>query len=149
MLARSGYTEAAAASLAEASAELERLELPLESARCLLALGRAGRRHKRWRVAREALERAAAEFAALGAEGWAARAGAELERIGGRRRSDGDLTPAERRVSELAADGLSNKEIAASMYVAVNTVEVYLARAYAKLGVRSRAQLAKRLAAGS
>jgi DNA-binding NarL/FixJ family response regulator len=52
-------------------------------------------------------------------------------------------------VSELAADGLSNKEIAAAMYVAVNTVEVYLARAYSKLGVRSRAQLAKRLAAGS
>jgi DNA-binding CsgD family transcriptional regulator len=148
-LARSGYTEAGEELLAEASDDLERLGLQLDSARCLLALGRAQRRHKQWREARQTLERAATAFAALGAAGWAARAAAELERIGGRRRSDGDLTPAERRASELAADGLSNKEIAASMYVAVNTVEVYLARAYAKLGVRSRAQLAKRLAAGS
>jgi DNA-binding NarL/FixJ family response regulator len=48
----------------------------------------------------------------------------------------------------LAAEGLSNKEIAAALYVTVNTVEVHLARAYPKLGVRSRAQLARRLAAG-
>jgi DNA-binding NarL/FixJ family response regulator len=52
-------------------------------------------------------------------------------------------------VGALAADGLSNKEIAAALYVTVNTVEVYLARSYAKLGVRSRTQLAKRLADGS
>jgi DNA-binding NarL/FixJ family response regulator len=58
------------------------------------------------------------------------------------------MTPSERRVAELAADGLSNKEIAAALYIEVNTVEVHLARAYAKLGVRSRTQLAKRLAAG-
>jgi DNA-binding NarL/FixJ family response regulator len=51
-------------------------------------------------------------------------------------------------VVELAAQGLSNKEIAAALYVTVNTVEVYLARAYTALGARSRAQLAKRLAAG-
>ena len=46
---------------------------------------------------------------------------------------------------ELAAKGLANKEIAQALYVAVHTVEVHLSHAYAKLGVRSRAQLAQRL----
>ena len=54
-------------------------------------------------------------------------------------------TPAEQRVAELAADGLSNKEIARTLFVTVNTVEVHLTHAYAKLGVRSRAQLPGRL----
>jgi DNA-binding NarL/FixJ family response regulator len=52
-------------------------------------------------------------------------------------------------VAELASEGLSNKEIASTLYVTVNTVEVHLSRAYAKLGVRSRARLAGRLAPGS
>ncbi len=148
-LATGGDVDAGSALLMEASLDLERLELRLDSARCLLALGRAQRRLKQWRGARETLELAAERFAALGADGWARRSKSELDRIGGRRRAgDGTLTASERRVVELAADGLSNKEIAAALYVAVNTVEVYLARAYAKLGVRSRAQLAKRLVDG-
>jgi DNA-binding CsgD family transcriptional regulator len=148
-LATGGDVEAGAASLAEASVDLEALGSLFDAARCLLALGRAQRRLKQWRGARESLERAAVSFAALGADGWAARARSELERVGGRRRAESELTPSERQVSELAADGLSNKEIAAALYVTVNTVEVHLARAYAKLGVRSRGQLAKRLAGGS
>ena len=59
--------------------------------------------------------------------------------------SDG-LTAAEQRVVELAADGLANKEIALSLSMSVRTVEVHLKHAYAKLGVRSRTQLARRLA---
>ena len=148
-LATGGDVEAGTASLAEASVDLEALGSLFDAARCLLALGRAQRRLKQWRGARESLERAAVSFAALGADGWAARARSELERVGGRRRAESELTPSERQVSELAADGLSNKEIAAALYVTVNTVEVHLARAYAKLGVRSRGQLAKRLAGGS
>lgn len=147
-LARGGYTQASAAMASEAAVDLEGLDLRFDSARCLLALGRAGRRSKQWRDARVALEQAIAAFGALGAEGWAQRARAELDRVGGRRRAGGELTPSERRVVELAAEGLSNKEIAATLYITVNTVEVHLARAYPKLAVRSRAQLAKRLAAG-
>ena len=140
-----GSSDAPAVVLREASADYELLELHLDSARCLLALGRAQRRSKQWRAARGTLERAASRFDALDASGWAERARAELERVGGRRRSDGELTPSERRVVELAIEGRSNKEIAVALYVTVNTVEVHLARAYAKLGVRSRAQLAKRM----
>jgi len=72
----------------------------------------------------------------------------ELARVGARRPAlDGELTPAERGVAELAARGLANKEIAQEMVVSVKTVEFHLSNTYAKLGIRSRTQLAARLAA--
>ena len=86
----------------------------------------------------------------LGSPGWADDARSELQRVGARRAAPaGELTPAERRVAELAAEGLANKEIAQALVVTVNTVEFHLRNVYAKLGVRSRAQLAARLAARS
>ena len=63
--------------------------------------------------------------------------------------SAGALTPTEQRVVGLAVDGLSNKEIARTLVVTVNTVEFHLRNAYTKLGIRSRAQLAARLATES
>ena len=79
--------------------------------------------------------------------GWAPAA-EELDRISGRRAAPGGgLTPGERRVAELAAAGLSNKQVAARLYLSVATVEAHLSRVYAKLGVRSRAQLSQRLGA--
>jgi DNA-binding NarL/FixJ family response regulator len=63
----------------------------------------------------------------------------------GRPRALGELTPAESRVVELAAQGRSNKGIAGIVFVSVKTVELHLPHAYAKLGVRSRLQLAPRL----
>jgi DNA-binding NarL/FixJ family response regulator len=109
-------------------------------------LGRAQRRLKKWAAARASLEQAVAAFDELGSTGWADRARAERARIGARRpRATGELTSSERRVAELAAEGRSNKEIAAALFVTVNTVEGHLSHAYAKLGVRSRAQLAQRL----
>ena len=53
-----------------------------------------------------------------------------------------DLTPQERSVARLVASGLANREVAAELLVSVKTVEVHLTRIYAKLGVKSRAQLA-------
>jgi len=98
-------------------------------------------------VARRALEQAAEAFEGMGSPGWAEQARGELRRIGGRHATPaGDLTPAEQRVVGLAAEGLSNKQIARRLSVTVNTVEVHLSRAYAKLGVRSRVQLAAALA---
>ena len=55
------------------------------------------------------------------------------------------LTPSERRVAELAADGQSNREIAQLLYVTTKTVDNHLARAYGKLGISSRGQLAEAL----
>ncbi|HEY7076863.1 MAG TPA: AAA family ATPase [Solirubrobacteraceae bacterium] len=133
--------------LAAAADEYGRLGLRFDRARTLLAAGRAQRRLKQWGAARESLEGAAAAFGELGSDGWAELARGELARVGGRRpRESGELTPTERDVVELASTGLANKEIARSLHLAVHTVEVHLSRAYAKLGVRSRTQLAARLA---
>ena len=124
----------------------ELLGLRFDAARSLLALGRAQRRHRKWGAARRSLERAEAAFAELGSPGWADEARAELARVSARRpQPSGELTPAERRVAELAGDGLANKEIARTLFVSVKTVEGHLSHVYAKLGVRSRAQLARRL----
>jgi DNA-binding CsgD family transcriptional regulator len=140
----------AAPRLRAAAGDFERLGLRFDAARCMLALGRIQRRAKQWRAARESLAGAEAAFEALGSPGWAELARAEHDRIAGRRPSaGGELTATERRVVELAAAGLANKQIASTLVVTVHTIEVHLAHAYAKLGVRSRSQLAGRLAAGA
>ena len=142
------HDEAAATALARAADDYWRLGLRFDAARSLLALGRAQRRLKKWGAARTALDRAAASFDEMGSPGWAEDARHELERVGARRPAHaGELTATERRVAELAADGLANKEIARTLVVSVSTVEYHLSNAYAKLGIRSRAQLGARLAA--
>ncbi len=60
-----------------------------------------------------------------------------------------ELTPAEARVVELIAGGLTNRAVAEQLVLSPKTVEAHLARAYAKLGVRSRAELGRRMAGGS
>jgi DNA-binding NarL/FixJ family response regulator len=118
-----------------------------ECGRTLLALGSTRRRAKQKRAAREALEQALALFEELGARLWAAKAREELARIGGRRPASKNLTETERRVASLAAEGHSNKEIAAALFVSVHTVEAHLSRIYRKLEIRSRAELGRRIAA--
>jgi DNA-binding CsgD family transcriptional regulator len=119
---------------------------PVEHARTLLALGTAQRRAKQRGAARESLQAALAAFSELGAVLWAERAEAEIARLGGRRAGDRDeLTESERRIAELAAAGRPNKEIAAALFVSERTVESNLTRAYRKLGVRSRTELARRI----
>ena len=147
-LASTRYDDAGIAELEGATADYGRLGLHFDRARSLLALGRARRRHRKWRPARESLEAAATAFEELGSPGWAEEARSQLARVGGRQPTPtGELTEAERRVVDLAADGLSNKEIARALFVTVNTVEVHLSHAYAKLGVHSRGQLVRRLSA--
>jgi DNA-binding CsgD family transcriptional regulator len=85
---------------------------------------------------------AGAEFETIGAAGWAAKARGELGRIGGRTREQG-LTFAERRVAVLVAEGRTNREVAAAVFLGERTVETHLSHVYAKLGVRSRAELAR------
>jgi DNA-binding CsgD family transcriptional regulator len=145
VLAAHGRLGEAAVAADYALAEHERLPVPIERARTLLVRGIIERRARRKRAAREVLESALASFAALGSQAWAERARAELRRIGGRAPSQAELTPAERRVADLVAEGRSNKEVAAALFVTVNTVEGTLRHVYAKLGVRSRTELARRL----
>jgi DNA-binding CsgD family transcriptional regulator len=142
-LAAGRYIPSAADALAEAAADLTHLGLAFDAARCHLSLGRMQRRRKQWGPARASLKQAVAAFEQLGSPGWAQRARSELARVGGRTPAvPGALTPTEHDVIELAAAGLTNKEIARRLSIAVHTVEVHLSRAYVKLGVRSRSQLA-------
>ena len=79
-------------------------------------------------------------FEQLGAPAWAEQARAELGRVGLRKAKE-DLTSTELRVAELAASGLTNREVAAQAFMSPKTVEANLARVYRKLGIRSRAEL--------
>jgi DNA-binding CsgD family transcriptional regulator len=117
---------------------------PFGRGRALLALGVARRRARQKRTARAALEAAVAMFDTLGAASWAAGARAELTRIGGRERIEG-LSPSEIRVAELVAEGRSNREIAAALFLGERTVAGHLTRIYDKLGIRSRAELVRKL----
>jgi ATP/maltotriose-dependent transcriptional regulator MalT len=117
-----------------------------ERARTLLSRGTAYRQAKQKRFARDALGEALAIFEELGAPLWVEKARAELRRISGRTAASEDLTETERRVAELAAQGRTNKQIAAELYMGLSTVESHLSHVYRKLGAR-RAELATRLAA--
>ncbi|MGZ4146665.1 MAG: LuxR C-terminal-related transcriptional regulator, partial [Actinomycetota bacterium] len=118
---------------------------PLETGRTLLAKGMVLRRAKQWAAARETLTRALEVFEGLGAGLWAGRARSEVVRIGGRQPYLSRLTQTEEQVASLVATGLTNREVAARLFVSVSTVESNLRRAYRKLGVRSRAELTHRL----
>jgi DNA-binding NarL/FixJ family response regulator len=147
-----GLVSAARGDLAEAIVVLERAAaghrrspMPFELGRTLLALGTAQRRARRRRAARESLTEALGIFDDLGAPLWGDRTRAELSRIGGRTPAGERLTPTEARIAALVADGMTNREAAAELVVAVHTIEAALTRVYVKLGVRSRTELARKL----
>ena len=101
------------------------------------------RRAKQRRAAADALSDALAVFEQLGAPTWSAEARSELDRIG-LRRAPQHLTATERRVVELAARGMTNREVAAALFISPKTVEANLARACGKLRINSRAELGAR-----
>ena len=144
VLAASGDLAGAAAALDEALAEHAHTPVPFEAARTLLLHGQVLRRLKQKRRSRTSLERAGAIFAELGASGWEERAREELQRTAARTASE-DMSATELRIAQLAANGMSNDAIASEVFVTRKTVEANLSRAYRKLGLRSRAQLARAL----
>jgi DNA-binding CsgD family transcriptional regulator len=146
LLAARGDFAGSFAAFDHALAEHAHCVYPFEYARTLLALGMTQRRAKQRRAARATLEQALGIFEGLGAPLWSDKARTELARIGGRAPSRNDLTEAERRIAALVAEGHTNRDVAAALFLTEHTVETALTRVYRKLGVRSRADLAARLA---
>jgi DNA-binding CsgD family transcriptional regulator len=135
------------ADLEEAVAVLEGSPSRLERAKAFAALGSALRRARRPTEAREPLRRALELAEVCGAAGLAEQTRAELYATGSRPRTAalrgvGALTASERRVAGLAADGLTNRDIAQELFVTPKTVELHLSNAYRKLEIRSRRDLA-------
>lgn len=132
--------------LAAATRALERSPAPLEHARALTDHGAALRRCNRRLEAREPLARGRELSHRCGAVVLAERAEAELRATGARPRRFAlsgaeSLTASQQRVANLAARGLSNREIAQQLFVTVNTVESHLRHSYSKLGINSRSEL--------
>jgi DNA-binding CsgD family transcriptional regulator len=140
-----GDHPAARARLQAAGPRQRDLGRRFEAARTDLAMGGVQRRLRERRAARDTLERSRADFDALGALAWASRATAELGRIGGRAPAGDGLTPTERAVAVLVAQGRTNREAAAALFLSVHTVEAALTAVYGKLGVRSRTELARQI----
>ena len=143
--AHAGRMTAALEHSASALSWYDTSPLRFDRARTLLIAGRISRRAKAKSDARALLLEAEREFASFGATAWEAQAAAELARVNVRPSAPSELTETERLVAQLAASGLSNKEVADRTFLAVKTVEANLARVYRKLGIRSRAELGARM----
>jgi DNA-binding CsgD family transcriptional regulator len=154
-LSISGLLERGPAGLArlrDAVALLERSPAGLEHARALVNLGEGLRVRGEREHARDVTSEGLDIADGCGARALAARARAELVASGARPRRDarrglGALTPAELRTARMAAGGLSNREIAQALFVSAKTVEAQLSRAYAKLAILGRTELAAALSA--
>jgi DNA-binding CsgD family transcriptional regulator len=133
---------------AEALDERADGERPFERARTELAFGEHLRRTRRRLEAREHLRSALDGFEALGARQWAERARVELRASGqtARRRDPstrGDLTQQELQIARFVGQGLSNREVAAQMFLSPRTIDFHLRNVFRKLGITSRMQLAQ------
>jgi DNA-binding CsgD family transcriptional regulator len=117
---------------------------PIVEGQRLIQLGTVERRLRRKANARQTLTAAIALLEPTGADLWAAKARAELDRIGGRATAGEGLSATEQRIVELVSAGRTTREVADEMFVSAKTVEWNLTRIYRKLGVRSRTELAAR-----
>ena len=119
----------------------------LEHAKALVAWGSAMRRGGRRSEARDPLARGLELAQRSGAASLAETARAELYAAGGRPRKESltgpeSLTPSERRIADLAAEGLTTRDIAQALFVTPRTVEGHLTNVYRKLGIATRTALA-------
>jgi DNA-binding CsgD family transcriptional regulator len=122
---------------------------PFERARTELLYGEWLRRERRRTDARTHLRAAAELFNSLGAVPWGQRAQAELRATGetARKRDPStldELTPQEEQIASLAAEGMTNREIAAQLFLSPHTIEYHLRKVFTKLGITSRAELIRR-----
>jgi DNA-binding CsgD family transcriptional regulator len=127
---------------------------PFDGARTELLYGECLRRDRRRSDARAHLRAAVEAFEDLGAEPWAERARAELRATGetARKRDPstlGELTPQELQIARLVADGGSNKQIAAQLFLSPRTIDYHLRKVFMKLAISSRAELIRHGVAGA
>lgn len=147
LLAAKGDVASATGVAQEAMTYHDRLPMRFERARTLLLLGQLQRRGRQKERATATLREALAAFEDMGTALWAQRAAAELARVNVGPPTDSDgLTETERRVAELAASGMTNREVGAALFISPKTVEVNLSRVYRKLHIRSRAELGSKMA---
>jgi len=140
----SGDHDAARRFMAMALEACERLPEPFEQARTHHVAGWVERGARNWGAARTALVEALDRYDQLGAARWSERAAADIARLPGRRPSHGlGLPTREHEIAVLVADGLSNGEVAARLFVSRRTVEANLSKVYGKLGVRGRTELTR------
>jgi DNA-binding CsgD family transcriptional regulator len=142
-LAATGDIAAATRMAEDAITEHDRLPMPFERARTLLLLGQLQRRQRQKETASATLRDALEAFETIGTPLWSGRTRAELARTNVAPRHEHVLTPSERRVAELAASGMTNRDVAAALFISPKTVEANLARIYRKLGIKTRAELGR------
>ncbi|MCP2265499.1 AAA family ATPase [Promicromonospora thailandica] len=150
-LAVTDTTDAAGELFAAAVASPASATYPFDTARVLLAYGMWARRQRANSQARALLTQAVDLFRTLGTRTWVDRAAHELGLTGLHERGEpmglAHLTAQERTIAELAATGLTNKQIGARLYLSPRTIGTHLYRIFPKLGVTSRAALRDALAA--
>jgi DNA-binding CsgD family transcriptional regulator len=139
-----GAQEACEAALSEH----DRLAMPFDRGRTLLVKGITERRARRKSAASDSFAKALSVFERLGATLWAAKAREELSKVAPRPPANG-LTETQHQVAALISRGQTNREIAAAMFVTVNTVQTHIRHIFQKLGVRSRTELAAMFLAAS
>jgi ATP/maltotriose-dependent transcriptional regulator MalT len=143
VLAARGDIDEAERMARQALTEHDRLPMPFERARTELLVGQLQRRQRQKDNAATTLRSALRTFEELGTPLWAERARAELARTNVGPGGHAALTPSEQRVAELAASGMTNRDVAAALFISPKTVEHNLGRIYRKLGIRSRAELGR------
>jgi DNA-binding CsgD family transcriptional regulator len=143
VLAAQGDLTGANVVAGQAMTEHDRIPMPFERARTQLLVGQLQRRTRQKDGASVALREALQTFEKLGIPLWAGRARLELGRVDIGPRQTAGLTPSEQRVAELAASGMTNRDVAAALFISPKTVEANLSRVYHKLGIRSRAELGR------
>lgn len=145
LLTAQGDSDGALLAAERAHSEHDRLQMPFERARTQLLLGQLQRKKRKIELATATLREALTAFERIDVPLWDERVRTELGRTDITSGRGTLLTPSEQRVAELAATGMTNREVAGRLFISPKTVEANLSRIYRKFGIQSRAELGGRM----